>query len=531
MLDLAEMERISLDSVFLPKPDMFPVEALLATHFQTASHAAPCDARVCIAAHSAPANLPGRPDDTRLVRLDLLASPVAQLPDGPIELVLVIDRSGSMEDGKLEQMKRGLLTALPALRDSDRLAVVAFGESSELLVPLGEVGGRREKIVDAISSLEPSGLTNLEDGLDLGFRTAMKGAATPGQDRRLLLITDQWPNLDPAMQDGLIDLARAGAAQSVGLSTVGVHQTFDNVLAMRLSAIPGGRFLDWAEGEDGAALLAKNFASLVSDPARNVQLHFGPDAGQRVTALYGVPEELVSVEDNGRVSIALGGGFVEAGDRGIYASIAGPDEGDAGGMAGLDVNLTATREDGAEFSVAPQLSTDMAKGQMGEAQAIIDTHLTVTGALETYHTGGDIAEARQELERLQERMRTPPYGSLDDERQIVAAIERKLRAIEENTGSLALLEAIAGRWEVLSQKGLAGARKGDLLELTRERELLITRRSGPGMDATSRQTFQITGDRLLVDDTDLFFRIEAKGDRLTLHDELEGDRLRLKRLP
>ena len=48
-----------------------------------------------------------------------------------IDLICVIDRSGSMEGANLEYAKKALVTLLDFLHPNDRLALIIFNEKAE----------------------------------------------------------------------------------------------------------------------------------------------------------------------------------------------------------------------------------------------------------------------------------------------------------------------------------------------------------------------------------------------------------------
>src|SRR4051812_7069195 len=87
----------------------------------------------------------------------------------PLDLVAVIDRSGSMaSDGRLDKVKLGLHTMISKLQDGDRLAIVSFSDGSRVDATLGTLD--RELADAVVDNLQPGGGTNIFDGLHDGYQ-------------------------------------------------------------------------------------------------------------------------------------------------------------------------------------------------------------------------------------------------------------------------------------------------------------------------------------------------------------------------
>jgi von Willebrand factor type A domain/VWA / Hh protein intein-like len=84
----------------------------------------------------------------------------------PIDLVTVLDVSGSMLGTKLALLKLAMGFVIQNLSSSDRLSVVAFSSSARRLFPLSRMTGPgRQRALLAVNSLCSTGGTNIADGL------------------------------------------------------------------------------------------------------------------------------------------------------------------------------------------------------------------------------------------------------------------------------------------------------------------------------------------------------------------------------
>ncbi|KAH6788518.1 hypothetical protein C2S51_003524 [Perilla frutescens var. frutescens] len=101
----------------------------------------------------------GRTHDTYAVVLKVRAPPTPHAPDSakraPIDLVTVLDVSGSMTGAKLEMLKRAMRLVIASLGSADRLSVLAFSAAPRRLLPLRQMSpqGQRSarRIIDRLS--------------------------------------------------------------------------------------------------------------------------------------------------------------------------------------------------------------------------------------------------------------------------------------------------------------------------------------------------------------------------------------------
>lgn len=89
----------------------------------------------------------------------------------PIDLVTVLDVSGSMEGSKLSLLKRAVQFVIQNLGPSDRLSIVVFSSNARRIFPLRKMTDRgRDDAIIAIRSLSANGGTNIMEGLRQGAR-------------------------------------------------------------------------------------------------------------------------------------------------------------------------------------------------------------------------------------------------------------------------------------------------------------------------------------------------------------------------
>ncbi|TKY48542.1 inter-alpha-trypsin inhibitor heavy chain H1 [Spatholobus suberectus] len=95
----------------------------------------------------------------------------AQNSRAPIDLVTVLDVSGSMSGTKIALLKRAMGFVIQNLSSSDRLSVITFSSTARRIFPLRRMTDTgTQEALQAVNSLVPSGVTNIAEGLRKGAK-------------------------------------------------------------------------------------------------------------------------------------------------------------------------------------------------------------------------------------------------------------------------------------------------------------------------------------------------------------------------
>ncbi|OIV91377.1 hypothetical protein TanjilG_01995 [Lupinus angustifolius] len=96
---------------------------------------------------------------------------ISQTPRAPVDLVTVLDISGSMAGTKLALLKRAMGFVIQNLGSNDRLSVIAFSSTARRLFPLRRLtDSGRQQALQAVNSLVANGGTNIAEGLRKGAK-------------------------------------------------------------------------------------------------------------------------------------------------------------------------------------------------------------------------------------------------------------------------------------------------------------------------------------------------------------------------
>ncbi|MDT4895698.1 MAG: Ca-activated chloride channel [Acidobacteriota bacterium] len=218
-----------------------------------------------------------------------LANDRAQLR--PINLALVIDKSGSMADAdKLSKVKDALLTFVSQLRERDVLSIIVFDSEAQVLMPARAVGDR-ESIKQLIRQIEPGSSTNIHAGLMLGYQEALKNYRRDATNR-VVLLTDGIANRGVTEPERIAQDSLQFNDRGIDLSTIGVGLDLNKDLLRQLAKSGRGLFHFVADAQDITKVFIKEVQSLVSPVATEPNLEIDYDSGLELAQLYGYEPQL-----------------------------------------------------------------------------------------------------------------------------------------------------------------------------------------------------------------------------------------------
>ncbi len=177
--------RSSLMAGYLPPPEAVRIEEMV-NYFPYAYPAPDSDQafRPTVTVLDTPWN-----PDTQLVHIALQGRLPALADRPPLNLVFLIDTSGSMEDpNKLPLLVQSFRLMLGALRAEDRVAIVTYAGSAGLVLE-PTAAGERAVIEAALANLAAGGSTAGQEGLQQAYAVA-EGMAGDGEVTRVILATD-----------------------------------------------------------------------------------------------------------------------------------------------------------------------------------------------------------------------------------------------------------------------------------------------------------------------------------------------------
>lgn len=149
-----------------------------------------------------------------------------------VGVVLVIDRSGSMDGQKIELVKSAALATAELLQSKDQIGVVAFDSSASWVVPLGSAAN--PSIQAQIAMINSGGGTNIYPGMTAAFQALQRARV---RVKHMIVLTDGQTN-----GSGYQQLATQINSSGITISTVGVGQGADTSLLQSIASAGGGSY-------------------------------------------------------------------------------------------------------------------------------------------------------------------------------------------------------------------------------------------------------------------------------------------------
>ncbi|QZY56105.1 VWA domain-containing protein [Crassaminicella profunda] len=153
-------------------------------------------------------------------------------------LMLVIDKSGSMESGqyglsKINIAKEAAIKAVHSLKSKDKIGVIAFDGAAQWVVPLSSVDDE-ENIKRSIGTIRAGGGTSIVPALDEAYN-ALKDTDT--KLKHIILLTD-----GQAERYGYTSLIEEMKKKGITISTVAVGEGADTSLLEGIAKSGRGRY-------------------------------------------------------------------------------------------------------------------------------------------------------------------------------------------------------------------------------------------------------------------------------------------------
>ena len=217
------------------------------------------------------------------VRLRIDASKLAHSKRPPINVVLVMDSSGSMEGKAIEDARAAAVALVDGLADGDQLAIVSFDSLAHVLVPSTRIDANAQsKIREQIATMTARGTTDLAAGFTAGLAEASRGYLHEGVNR-LVLLSDGVPNDDSPMTA----LAQRAASMRVSVTALGLGLEYNETLLTSLAQTTGGKFHFIEDSTQVATVFREEVLRLERVVAQNVRLTLLAGPGVTVEGVLG----------------------------------------------------------------------------------------------------------------------------------------------------------------------------------------------------------------------------------------------------
>ncbi len=420
--DLA-FARAQIERGQVPRPEAITIEGLFAKHDLAPPPPSPCPRLLCAFGAAAPAALPHDPKSRYLAQISMSSSlNRATFQRAPLHLVIVIDSSGSMAGRPLSTAKAAARALLGQLQEKDQYSILSFSGQVRRLVQQ-QNGSRRGDGQRALSSLRARGSTAMSAGLRAAFKLAQQSVGRFDGTTRVVLLTDERPNVGRTDANSFMAIARDASQKGVGLTTLGVGRGFDPALAHKVSSVRGGNLFYLPSPERAQQTIEDRFASMVTELGYDLRIELSPAPGMRIQEVFGIPSERLERKGE-RVIVEVETLFLSKKKGALFVSLSGPPLMER--ALALQVNLQYLEQSGPRRSTQHDLYISPMTPTIERGVALIDQYTSMKRATRAYHQG-DVNQAHRLLSSMMDRLLMHEDPSLRAEVRTVAQLEARMK--------------------------------------------------------------------------------------------------------
>ena len=226
----------------------------------------------------------------------------------PLNLALVIDRSGSMEGSKLEKAKEAAIFCLRNMTGADRAAIVAYDDevrvvsSSKVLTP-----ETKNNMISAVRDIRSGGSTNLGGGWLTGAQEVANHQHEANYLNRAILLSDGLANVGMTDPTELEHHAAELRARGVSTTTMGIGADFNEEIMERMAIKGGGHFYFIEHARQIPDFLHRELGEVLSTSARKVTIELYLPVGVDAKLLNTFETDSVGAEMKVRLDDMISG--------------------------------------------------------------------------------------------------------------------------------------------------------------------------------------------------------------------------------
>ena len=208
----------------------------------------------------------------------------------PVNVALVLDRSGSMEGEKLQGAKQAAIEALDLLDSNDILSVIAFDSTVEVVLPATKLTDKTA-VRAAIERINARGETALFAGVTKGAEELRK-FYDRGRVNRVILLTDGQANVGPSSAADLGNLGASLKKEGISVTTLGLGLDYNEDLLRQLAKMSDGNHSFLKTGADISRVFHSELGYVLKVVAQEISIRIQCAEGIRPVRVLGREAEI-----------------------------------------------------------------------------------------------------------------------------------------------------------------------------------------------------------------------------------------------
>ncbi|THF71460.1 VWA domain-containing protein [Deinococcus sp. Arct2-2] len=293
----------------------------------------------------------------------------------PINLSLVLDRSGSMSGHPLEMARQAAKTAIRALQPQDRLSVVIFDNTVEMLIA-PQLVTDSEVLCRTVEGIAAGGMTALHAGWVEGA-TLTAQHLNPEALNRVLLLSDGQANVGETQPDRIAQHVRGLTQRGVSTSTVGLGRDYQEDLLRAMADAGDGNFEHIEDAEALPAFFAAELQGFSRTVGHTVSLGLEPNPALQVSRVEVI--NTLTRNEFGRYQLP---NLIAERPLEVVFTLQVPAQGQAAEVGVTRIRLAWTGRDGVRRSQRVQLTLPVLSA---DAYAALPEHRAVRLAEQLLH--------------------------------------------------------------------------------------------------------------------------------------------------
>ncbi|HEX7619483.1 MAG TPA: VWA domain-containing protein [Verrucomicrobiae bacterium] len=272
----------------------------------------------------------------------------------PLNLAVVLDRSGSMTGAKLEKAKQAAMQLVDRLAPNDIFSLVIYSDQARVLVSAQRVEDK-EALKEKIESIKADGSTALYAGVKMGADQLQEFFSSK-RINRVILLSDGLANVGPSSPRELRRLGSDLAERGISVTTIGVGDDYNEDLMAGLAEASDANYYYVKDTEKLPGIFAKELGELLTVAARDVRIEIVCPDGVKPLGFIGRAEKF----DRQRATVNLSQ-FTTGQDRYLFLRCLA--DGRRPDVAKVNVNYTDELGDGSVQSASGVARLDFTDDQ------------------------------------------------------------------------------------------------------------------------------------------------------------------------